>query len=459
MPSFAGKPSSFYSTTGGVPVEGAWYSGRRYLGGQLLAPGEHQPGQRVSAEVIAQTNPANVSFIESQIKAHNIQAPTQINLPSSGAVTGVVNGLQSSVDTAKSNLRDTLGAEKAVIDEKMKALREKEQVALKEIGTLTQPFREELEKTERERLFINENFEANQKLVTELDQLLTEGNELIKQQSEVTGLSAIRNPRIQKTMNDVAARTGVIEAVINARNGQIGQAQNMIDRTVRAINDDRADQISYYETILDLSNRDIILLDADAKTNANEQLSILKNELILAQETKDYVQKLMLNPDTAGILGDAGVTLNDSVETINRKVAQAVYAREVADLSNVMAVEGGQVVVDPGSVPASELRTLTDSRGNKHYYQVKDKARVGTAGERAVAGAATQISNSTMTFSDVVVSFASELDLSEIYQAYNQSDLGQRFGRPIESSNEIAYLYQWARGEISEAEYRALMGQ
>ena len=63
---YAGKPSSFFATTGGKPVEGAYYSGRRYLGGKLLAVGEHQPGQRVSEEVIAQTAPENVAYVREQ---------------------------------------------------------------------------------------------------------------------------------------------------------------------------------------------------------------------------------------------------------------------------------------------------------------------------------------------------------------------------------------------------------
>ena len=46
--------------------EGGWYEGRRYLGGKFLAPGEHQPGQLVSPEVIAQTDPANVAYIQKQ---------------------------------------------------------------------------------------------------------------------------------------------------------------------------------------------------------------------------------------------------------------------------------------------------------------------------------------------------------------------------------------------------------
>ena len=63
MADLLGKPASFYAATGGKPVEGAWYSGQRYLNGQLLPAGQYEPGKMTSNEVIAQTNPANVKYI------------------------------------------------------------------------------------------------------------------------------------------------------------------------------------------------------------------------------------------------------------------------------------------------------------------------------------------------------------------------------------------------------------
>jgi hypothetical protein len=63
--------------TGGKAVEGAWYGSQRYMGGKLLAPGQDQPGHDVSAEVIAQTNPANVAYVNAQrAKAGMAPAPS-----------------------------------------------------------------------------------------------------------------------------------------------------------------------------------------------------------------------------------------------------------------------------------------------------------------------------------------------------------------------------------------------
>ncbi len=441
--------------------KGAWYSGYQFDGsGFPQRAGVESIGSKTGQDAPTFSD-QDRSFIQSErIRADQIQAPTQLSLPSSTSSGEFVTGLTAGVDQAKQALEDSIARQQGEIDTKLSDLRSKEKETLGKIEPLVEPFREELETTERERLFINQNFEENQALVNELDQLLTEGNELIRQQQEVTGLAAVRNPRIQKAMDDVAARSGVIEAVINARNGQIAQAENMIDRTIAAIAGDRQDQISYYGIILDLDRKDILSLDQTSRKLAQEQLDIKKGDLVRAQATADYVKQLLIDPATAALMGEGGVKLTDSISEINAKLTQATYAREVRDMSNAVIADGWQGVVSPKGVPKDELRILTDSKGKKHYYRVKEKAdgRVGTASEREVSRVTDTISNQAINFPDVVVSFANQMSLSEIYSAYGQSAMGEKFGRPTESSNEISLLYKWARGDITENEYRAALG-
>jgi hypothetical protein len=445
--------------------QGEWYDSQHFFNGSLGSAGVvNDPGavgynQRVSNEVVAATNPNNVSYINSQIEAQNVkQAPT-VSLFSGGAVASQVGGLQSAVDTARANLEATLGAKKTSVDAELQVLKDKEKAAVDSIGALSTPFRADLEEKERERLYINKNFEDNQALVNELDSLLTQGNELIKQQSEVTGISAIRNPRIQKTMNDVAARAGVIQAVMSARNDQIAQAETMIDRTVGAINADRKDEISYYETILELNNRDIVSLDSESKKLAEEQLNLVKGDLERAQATQDYVKQLMIDPASASLMAEAGVTLNDSVETINAKMGQAQYAREVRETSNELSLSGAVAVSDPSKVPADRLITITDSKGVTRYYQKPaDKTGAATK-EGSVASKIQSAAQQDMKFDDFVVTYANVLDLADIYEAYSQSPRGKQFGPPQESPREIALLYKVARGEISATEAEKELGR
>lgn len=56
--------------------EGGWYDARRFIGGQLLNAGEYEPGKRVSNEVIAQTNPNNVAYVEQKRQEAQPAAPT-----------------------------------------------------------------------------------------------------------------------------------------------------------------------------------------------------------------------------------------------------------------------------------------------------------------------------------------------------------------------------------------------
>lgn len=356
--------------------QGGWYDGQQFWGGSLSAPGQihsssnqQGAGQAVSNDVIAQTNPNNVSYIQAQ-KLQSGITPAY----STGANASYVGSLNAEVEKARKALQDTLKQQKQENDTKLAELRATEKQALDQVGELTTPFREELENAERERLYINKNFEANQALIDELDLLLTEGNEYIRQQKEVTGLASVRNPRIQKAMEDVAARVGVIEAVINARNGQIAQAYTLIDRSITAITNDRLDRLTYYETILKLADRDIIRLEDDNKRIAQEQVNILKNDLDRANAIVDYVKQLMVNPETAGLMGDAGISLNDSIETINQKLSTASYNRELREMMNSLTLEGAVAVYDPSSVPASQLVSFTDSRGQTHYFKTQPKA-------------------------------------------------------------------------------------
>lgn len=204
-----------------------------------------------------------------------------------------------------------------------------------DVKPLTTPFRTELEETERERLYINENFEENQKLTNELETLLNEGNALIKEQKETTGLGSIRNPRVNQTISDVAARAGVIQAVMSARTGQIAEAYRLIDRSVAATVADRNDQLAYYQTLYnfyeeqkDTEGNKLVNLTNDEKTFINAKIGLLENDLKRAEETADYIKKLMTDPATASIVAQAGVTLNDSIGTINKKFADYTKREE-----------------------------------------------------------------------------------------------------------------------------------
>lgn len=257
-----------------------------------------------------------------------------------------VTSLTDNVATRRASLDKTLTNQKAEADRKITKL-EKEQKDMleKDVKPLTDPFREKLETSERDRLHINENFEANQKLTDELDTLLTQGNNLIAYQQGLPVAQRISSARSDKAISDVAARAGVIQAVMSARNNQIGVAETMIDRSVAAITADRADKLAYYDTLLSLNKEKLLNLSTESKKVAEEQVNLMKGDLDRAEKTADYIKELMISPEHAQLIADAGVTLNDSVSEINAKLAVATKRQAVVDFTNEMKADGYKAAV------------------------------------------------------------------------------------------------------------------
>jgi hypothetical protein len=255
------------------------------------------------------------------------------------------NSLNQQVETSRESLEkmyqtqlDQVTKDKDQTQKEIDALTEQQQALIEtDVRPLLEPFREKLENKERERLYIQENFDANQKLTRELDNLLTEGNELIKSRKSMPIALQTLNKTVSKTMADVTARAGVIQAVMSARNNQIGEAYRMIDRSVQAITADRKDQINYYQTLLDFygSQKDekgkkLLNLDKSQQQYIQAQISLAERDLQRAEANADRIKEAMTDPRTAQIYADAGVTLNDSEEVIGQKIAQAMDAKELS---------------------------------------------------------------------------------------------------------------------------------
>lgn len=306
---------------------------------------------------------------------------------------------------AQKALDDALAARKAVVDaEKNKTQAEQDNI-LGNINNLTQPFRENYEMAQRDALHVNENFEENQKLTNELKTLLTEGNDLIAQQKGVTGLASIRNPRINQAIESVNARVGVIQAVMAARNSQISVANNLIDRGLNAITADKKDQLSYYNTLLQLNNDKLLNLSNESKTLANAQITQLENSLNRVNESADYLKKLMITPESATYIANAGVTLNDTVGEINAKLAAYGNQQEVTKTANEFTSNGYK------QTPIKTNNSIEVSVGGKTLYFIPPagydmvgnktattkstttKSTAGTAGKALSQNALTQFEN------------------------------------------------------------------
>lgn len=323
-----------------------------------------------------------------------VQAPTSTGQPPAptlptpqGLSTSAQNvtGLASGLDALKATLQTQYDKSAADVQTKIAALT-KEQDALKgkedaAMGSLkTTTDAETAEKRaalDLEKQRVDENYNANQALVGELDGLLSQGNAIIQQMQGTTGLASIMNPRIAKTMSDVQARAGVIQAVISARNGQIGVAQNQLQSTLSAVTSIYGDQLDYYKGLVDYydnqkdeKGNQIISLDKDKKAYLDAKIGMIEDDVKNAENNVKLIQEAMLDPDKAKIIGQAGVSITDSPATIAKKLSDYDYSQELVDMSNEMATKGYSAKPIAGVTPV----TLTDSKGvTKSFYEIPSK--------------------------------------------------------------------------------------
>ena len=242
-----------------------------------------------------------------------------------------------------------------------------------EAQTLLQPFREQLETAERERLYITENFEANQALTRELDTLLTEGNALINAERARPAATSIVVARTNKAIEDVVGRSSVIQAVMSARNNQIAVAQNFIDRSVQAINADRNDRLNYLNTLFEFyeNQKDeegikLATLTKEEKGVIQSQINLIERDLEQAETNANYIKELLSDQDTAMFAANAGVSLNKSPEENNRLIAAQSERQLVEDTKNEFVSKGYQYVPFPTDTTGLASQVIS---GKTYYFR------------------------------------------------------------------------------------------
>jgi len=225
-------------------------------------------------------------------------SPTIIpELPKPTAVdttTSFVTSLTADLDAKRKSLDDTynkqleqIRTQQAEYQKQMDEITAKQDQTLQQdIQPLLEPFRQQFETSERERLKVEENFFANQKMTEELQTLLTQGNDLITKAQKENIPLIFRNANVSKVMSDIAARAGVLEASLAARNNQIAQAYSLIDRSVQATVADRQDRLNYFSTLLDFyqnqkdeAGNKLLTLDKKEEQFVNAQISLIESDL------------------------------------------------------------------------------------------------------------------------------------------------------------------------------------
>lgn len=283
--------------------------------------------------------------------------PTLPNPTGASTAAQYVTGIAATLQSQQQQLQDAYQQQQQNYQTKIDALntQNKELQALEdngmagELSTTTQETAQKQAALDQEQKAYQENYDANQSLIGEMDGLLTQGNQIIENMQNTTGLASIMNPRIAKTMSDITARTGVIQAVLAARNDQIGVAQNQLKSSLDAITSISNDQLNYYKSVVSFydnqksdNTAEITKMSADQKTYVDGQIKSIQDNITQTQQTASIIQKAMLDPTQALAFAKAGVTLNDSVEQINAKLA--TYAQSQALQWTTPQLVGGDYI-------------------------------------------------------------------------------------------------------------------
>ncbi|MGH7872778.1 MAG: hypothetical protein ACREQO_11240 [Candidatus Binatia bacterium] len=358
--------------------------------------------------------------------APTLPTPTapQVNQTSITTLQGQVDSSRQQLESAYSTQLADIKAQQQASQAKIDQFTANQKDALSNMQDLSAPFRSQLEAQKEQELYVTQNFQANQNLTNELDSLLTEGNQLIAQQKGMAAPSSILNAKVNKTIADVNARAGVIQAVMAARNNQISQAYTMIDRAVSAMTADRQDQLNYYKTVYDFYDKQkdtegqkLVQLTSDQKDYISKQIGLLESDLTRTQKNADTIKQAMLDPNTAQAYGQAGVTLNDSPEQIAQKLSRYGYAKELSSTSNDMAQKGYSAVLPGQPTPqASQILTVTDSKGVQHqYYKAPDSSGTGqTVSVPGPSGQTVSVPLDVAPYYDVSNSGISYIDASTL---------------------------------------------
>ena len=220
------------------------------------------------------------------------------------------------------------------------------------------------------------DFNKRRRLTSELEGLLNRSNAILNREAGLPVGQRVISARNTNALNDIAARAGVIEAVLSAIDGNISQAQSFISQAQDTIAQQWRDTQNYYGTILELSESRLLSLDKEEREIAEREMSMAEADYARSLETSEYIKSLMIDPESAQFIADAGVKLNDSIEVINEKMAQQSRIKEVNDVKNEMIADGYEYVPFPQTQQGC---FLVNVGGQTLYFKDKEKNTGGTS--------------------------------------------------------------------------------
>ena len=280
----------------------------------------------------------------------NMPEPTAPNVAES-----FQGGLRASTEAARTNLDTTLKTERDAALKRQDDLNKKQERLVKDSNpenraTFQQEQRivqNQMDAAETASASLEEDFNKRRSVVNELETVLTQGNQLIEQ-ARGAPISRYRNAGVAEAMQNVQARAGVLNAVISGLDGNFNAAHSIIINTRTAVAAQWTDQLNYNKTYMDLVSSGQLAKNKINDDYASTQITLAERKLSQLEATAETINNLMIDPESAQFMADAGITLNDSVEEINVKMSEQTKVQERQDVMNELKMEGYQYVPFPG---------------------------------------------------------------------------------------------------------------
>lgn len=360
----------------------------------------------------------NTSSIESPTPASDLRPTPKLDLPEPEAVNIYdtrFSSLESNLTNLRKSLENTLKSQKESNQPEIDRLtKEQEKITSEMDPTKRATYAQEqsviqnqIKAAQNASASLEQDFAKKRKMADELEGLLNQANATLGKEKGMPLSQRVLNARTSRTMSDISARAGVLESVFSALDGNISQAHTIINNAKDAVSASWNDSLNYYNTLLDLNNRKLVTLDEENKKIAEEEVNLIKTDIKKLEETSNYVKNLMIDPDTAQFMADAGVTLSDSIDEINEKIASQARVKEIADIKNEM-VTGGYTYV-PFPTSTAGLIPIT-AGGQTMYFKPKPE-------ETKTASATAIKENEIKMFSDFIKT--------------GIAPSGEKFGNPI----------------------------
>lgn len=321
----------------------------------------------------------NTSSIESPTPASDLRPTPKLDLPEPEAVNIYdtrFSSLESNLTNLRKSLENTLKSQKESNQPEIDRLtKEQEKITSEMDPTKRATYAQEqsviqnqIKAAQNASASLEQDFAKKRKMTNELEGLLNMANATLGKEKGMPLSQRVLNARTSRTMSDISARAGVLESVFSAIDGNISQAHTIINNAKDAVSASWNDSLNYYNTLLDLNNRKLVNLDDENKKIAEEEVNLIKTDIKKLEETSNYVKNLMIDPDTAQFMADAGVTLSDSIDEINEKIASQARIKEIADIKNEMVTDGYTYVPFPSSTAG--LIPIT-AGGQTMYFKPK----------------------------------------------------------------------------------------